>query len=199
MKIVTELLPIGKARPGLDLDQVLAIVLHWPDAPGQTAEETHDFWAGPDNKAGDSAHCAISENGVIVQCMPWHERAYHVGSSQVDPASGRSYTDLARGMFGEFASNPYRTSPNHCTIGIEMETLDELGTSTPETVTAAIDLCAYLCGQYHLNPATQIIRHIDVVGWKRCPAWYIDHPEDLDLFRDAVAQRIASGGDEGSS
>ncbi|MGO8696011.1 MAG: N-acetylmuramoyl-L-alanine amidase family protein [Rectinemataceae bacterium] len=192
MNLVQAFLPIGPARPGVPLDTVLAIVLHWPDAPGQTAEETHDYWAGGDNKEGASAHCAISENGAIIQCVPWREKAFHVGSSLPDPASGKIYTDLARNLFGAFAEDPASSSPNHCTIGIEMETVDDLGTYTPATIEAALELCVELCGQFHLDPATRIIRHVDVVGWKRCPAWYIDHPEDLDNFRAAVAAKMGS-------
>jgi N-acetylmuramoyl-L-alanine amidase len=193
MHIVQKLLPIGDARPGRNLDNILAIVLHWPAMPGQHAQAIADFWAGADNKDGASAHCAIDQDGTIVQTVPWTERAYHVGSSLVDPKSGKIYTDLAASLFGDFAPRtlPASTSPNHVTIGIEMCHLDEAGTYTPETVAAAVELCAYLCGQYHVDPATHIIRHIDVVGWKRCPAWYIDHPEDLDAFRQAVAAKMA--------
>jgi len=191
MKIVPALLPIGPARPGLALDNVLAIVLHWPAVPGQHAKAIRDYWASPDNAAGASAHCAIDQDGTIVQTVPWYERAYHVGSSQVDPASGRIYTDLARDLFGDWALYPQRTSPNHCTVGIEMCHVDAAGAYTHETVAAAVELCAYLCKQYHLEPGKRIIRHIDVVGWKRCPAWYIDHPAHLDAFRAAVAEAMA--------
>jgi N-acetylmuramoyl-L-alanine amidase len=168
-----------------------AIVLHWPGMAGQGARAVRDYWASPANSSGASAHCAIDQDGTIVQAIPWYERAYHVGSAQIDPVSMRIYTDFARELFGDFATQPKMTSPNHCTIGIEMCHVDEAGTYTPETVAAAVELCSYLCGQYHLDPATRIIRHVDVVGWKRCPAWYIDHPEDLDAFRAAVAEKMA--------
>lgn len=235
MVIKQNFLPIGPARPGAPLDKVLAIVLHWPAAPGQRAQITRDYWAGKDNKEGSSAHCIIDQDGTIIQAIPWNEKAFHVGSVLKDPASGQIYTDLARQMFGAYASNPATMSPNRVTIGIEMETtavsraeaieaddeaaradeagdkaavaaarakaatiraeanrIDALGAYTPETVAAAVELCAQLCQRYALDPATQIIRHIDVVGWKRCPAWYIDHPEDLDAFRAAVAERMSA-------
>jgi N-acetylmuramoyl-L-alanine amidase len=191
VKIVQNFLPIGPARPGTLLDKMLAIVLHWPADSGASALAIRNFWAGPDNKQGTSAHCAIDLDGTIVQVMPWGEKAFHVGSTLKDPASGQIYTDLARQMFGAYASNPATMSPNRVTIGIEMCHADEMGAYTPETVAAAVELCMQLCQRYALDPATQIIRHIDVVGWKRCPAWYIDHPEDLDAFRAAVADRIA--------
>lgn len=207
MKIVQELLPIGDARPGKNLANILAIVLHWPGAPGQHAEAIAKYWAGPGNTEGASAHCAIDQDGTIVQTVPWTELAYHIGSSVPDPASGKIYTDLARELFGEFADIPDpvhpQTSPNHVAIGIEMCHLDELGTYTPETVAAAVELCAYLSEQYHVDPATHIIRHHDVIGFngtthQNCPRWYVDHPEDLDVFRAAVAAKLAAPGDEGA-
>jgi N-acetylmuramoyl-L-alanine amidase len=191
MNIIQNYLPFGDARPGADLDNVLAIILHWPAAPGQTAEQTRNFWASADNTEGSSAHCVIDQDGSIQAAIPWHERAYHVGSSLVDPVSGKIYTDLARQLFGDYAANPKTTSPNHVTIGIEMATTDNLGTYTDATVTAAIELCAYLCEQYHLDPLTKIIRHYDVVGWKKCPAWYVAHPEDLIVFRQKAANKMA--------
>jgi N-acetylmuramoyl-L-alanine amidase len=199
MQIIQAFLPLGPARKGIKLDKVDGIVLHWPDAPNQTAEETRDFWAGSDNVQGDSANAVVSENGVIIQCMPWDEVAYHVGSSRPDPASGRIYTDLARQMFGYYALNPATTSPNHVLIGIEMETIDEDGTMTPETVEGTEELCAYLCNLCHLDPASRIITHHDVVGWKDCHRWYVNHPEDLDAFRAAVAAKMAEPGEEGAA
>ena len=109
----------------------------------------------------------------------------------MDPVSGRIYTDLARDLFGDYAKQPQRISPNRCTIGIEMETVDDLGTYTPETVAAAIELCAYLCGQYHLEPSTRIVTHNQIVGWKDCPRWMVNHPEDLEAFKAAVAEKMA--------
>jgi N-acetylmuramoyl-L-alanine amidase len=192
MQIIQSFLPIGPARKGIKLDKVLAVVLHWPAAPGQRAQETRNFWAGPANAEGSSAHCVIDEDGTIVQVMSWDEVAYHVGSAQPDPVSGRIYTDLARAMFGGYASNPKTTSPNHVTIGIEMATTDADGTYTPETVAAAVELCAQLCATYSLDPSADIVRHYDVVGWKKCPKWYVDHPEDLAAFHAAVATKLAN-------
>jgi len=190
MEITQSFLPVGPARPGAPLDEVRALVLHWPAASRQTARQVRDFWAGPGNTEGTSAHCAVSQDGTIVQAIPWTEKAYHVGSSAPDPASGRVYTELARTLFGDFAKSPKTTSPNHVTIGIEMCHLDALGTYAQATVDAAVELCAYLCKQYGLDPASRIITHRDVVGWKLCPKWYCDHPGDLDDFRGAVAAKM---------
>lgn len=193
MIIKQNFLPIGPSRPGTPLDRVLAIVLHWPADPGASALAIRNYWASSGNTAGASAHCAIDADGTIVQVMPWNERAYHVGSAQADPASGRVYTDQARELFGVFAANPKTTSPNHCTIGIEMCHTDMTGAYSDETVGAAVELCAQLCGRYGLEPSTQIIRHVDVVGWKQCPRWYIEHEDDFAAFKDRVSQAIQAG------
>jgi N-acetylmuramoyl-L-alanine amidase len=190
MNITQNFLPVGSARPGKTLTQILAIVLHWPADPGATATQIRNYWAGPGNTAGASAHCAIDQDGIIVQVMPWNEKAYHVGSSQIDPASGKIYTDLARSLFGVYASNPQTSSPNNCTIGIEMCHADMTGSYTGSTVEAAAELCAMLCREYKLDPVSKIVRHVDVVGWKQCPKWYIDHPNELDAFRQSVKQKI---------
>jgi N-acetylmuramoyl-L-alanine amidase len=191
MKIIQAMLPLGPARPGLALDSILALVLHWPAKAGQHAKDICDYWASADNREGASAHCAIDQSGMIYQALPWYEKAVAVGSSIPDPASGRIYTDLARALFGEYASNPKQRSPNRCTINIELCHVDGEGRMTGETVAAAVELCAYLCGQYHLEPRTRIVTHHLVVGWKDCPRWYTTHPEALEEFREAVAGRMA--------
>lgn len=192
MKIIEDYLPIGPARPGTFLKQIMAIVLHWPADPGATGMQIKNYWSSKDNSAGASAHCVINQDGSILQVMPWNEKAYHVGSSQIDPASGKIYTDLARSMFGSYASNPQKSSPNNCTIGIEMCHADMTGSYSLYTIQATAELCSMLCSTYHLDPLKNIIRHVDVVGWKQCPKWFIDHPKEFDDFRMAVKQRMES-------
>lgn len=190
MNIIEDYLPIGPARPGKVNKDILAVVLHWPADPGATGKQIRDYWASINNSGGASAHCVINQDGSIVQVMPWNEKAYHVGSSQIDPASGKIYTDLARSLFGPYASNPQTSSPNNCTIGIEMCHADKTGAYSEKTVESAIELCSMLCHTFNLDPLTNIIRHIDVVGWKECPRWYIEYPSDFDKFRYSVKNSI---------
>jgi N-acetylmuramoyl-L-alanine amidase len=190
MQIIDKLLTNKVPRPGLALDTVQGIVLHYPGVAKQSARDVVDFWQTNKGKVG-SAHLVIDLDGTIYRAIPVTEKAYHVGSMDPDPASGLIYTDLARRLFGDYAID-INKSPNRVTIGIEMCHTNAEGAYTPETVAAAVEVCTVLCKTYGLDPLTRIVTHHDVVGWKRCPAWYIDHPEDLDALRAAVAERMAT-------
>lgn len=48
-----------------------------------------------------------------------------------------------------------------------------------------IELCADLCKRYNLNPVKDIIRHYDISG-KRCPLYWVTHPEDFAKFKNEV-------------
>ena len=184
MKLTDDFLPVGcKARIGTALDVVLALVVHYPGKPNQRAKEVRDYWAGSDNKESASAHAVIDLDGSILQTLPWYEYAAAVGSTQVDQASGRIYTDQAREVFGNYASNPLHKSPNRVSISVEFCHVDNLGTMTPETLAAAVELFAMLAKKYSLNPRTRILRHWDVVGWKKCPLWFVEHTNDFITFR----------------
>jgi N-acetylmuramoyl-L-alanine amidase len=59
------------------------------------------------------------------------------------------------------------------------------------TYASLVKLCAYLCGKYAWDPLTQVLRHFDVTG-KLCPLWYVNYPEDWDVFRRDVAAEAAA-------
>lgn len=174
-------------RPYTKLDAVIAIVLHWPGNPGQSALDVRNYWeVAPGGNIG-SAHFIVDLDGSIVRAIPEDEKAYHVGSIKLDPKSNTIYTDFARQLFGRYAAQPDRLSPNAVTIGIEMCHLDWKGTFTKETLSSATKLCGILCRQLSLDPISRIITHYDVVGWKDCPRWFVNNPADLDSFRFDVA------------
>ena len=77
---------------------------------------------------------------------------------------------------------------NESFIQIEMCHPDESGKVSNATLTNVVCLCRELMKQYEI---TEIIRHYDVTG-KRCPLWYVDHPEEWE----ALKRRIVEGGDE---
>ena len=107
--------------------------------------------------------------------IPENEMAYHVGSQ-------KPYTEYARLKFG--------TYPNNSTIGIEMCVLDAEGSYDDATWKSAVDLCVELCRRHKLEPYRDITTHQSIVGWKVCPKWFRDHPEDLSLFRLEVSNAI---------
>ena len=193
MQIIHDFLTKNEySRPGKKLQKVLAIVIHWTANPGANAKENRDFFES--KKTGmsgyGSAHYIIDQNGIIIAAVPENEVAYHCGSSDKDPASGKVYTDEARRRFGKYASE--NSSPNLCTIGVELCPKDADGNFTNATINTAVELCADICRRYEL-PAQAITTHHDVVGWKDCPKLWTEKPYLLTAFQYTVDDKIQRG------
>ena len=195
MNLTENLLTVNPfSRPGTQRLPAQALIMHWTAVPLQPAWAVRNFFES--RKVGTSgygsAHYIIDPDGSILRCIPESEVAFHVGSDQVDPASGKIYTDWARAKFGDHATNPDSMSPNACTLGIEMCPIDSQGNYTDTTLASAVDLARDICGRFGLNPLVDIATHNMVVGWKDCPRLWVNHPEKLTEFRTAVAGHSAS-------
>jgi N-acetylmuramoyl-L-alanine amidase len=164
-----------------------AIILHWTGVPTQRAMTVWEYFENtcPDKKIYASAHYIIDLNGDIYQAIPDYEVAYHCGSSQIDPSSGKIYTDWARAKFGHYAANPKQNSPNNCTIGIEMCVIDNEGNFASETLQAAAELVAKLLKDHKLT-IDDIGTHNKVVGWKDCPRFWTNNPDLFEEFKNRV-------------
>ena len=180
------------SRPGKKLHNVMAIVLHWPAWANRSEKDVYDYFgdAIPNEKRFASSQYVIGLSGEILEVMPENEVSYHCGSSQKDPASGEVYTTKARELFGKYAIEHDRVSPNLCTIGIEICHVDTAGNMTKETIDAVKWLCTKLCVKYNLDPSTRILRHYDVVGWKQCPKYWCDHPDDYEQLKSEIALMV---------
>lgn len=188
-EISEDLLSINDySRPGRKLREVKAIVLHWTGNPGASAKANRDFFESRSTgtQGYGSAQYIVDMDGSVIRCIPEDEVAYHCGSGQVDPASGKIYTDYARQFFGDYCSNPSGNSPNNASIGIEMCPIDALGHFTIETWQATERLVIKLLKQYNLL-VTTITTHEKIVGWKSCPMLFHNHPEELDRFVSEVS------------
>ena len=73
-------------------------------------------------------------------------------------------------------------------IQIEMCHPDASGKISETTLDNVVWLCRELMERYGI---TEIIRHYDVTG-KKCPLWYVNHPEEWE----ALKERIMEGEDE---
>ena len=175
------------SRGGEKLCCVKAIVIHWLANPMQRALGCRKFFADrADGKSGyGSAHYIVDLDGSVIRCIPEEEIAYHVGSSQKDPASGKIYTDVCRCRLTS-------GNPNTCTIGIEHCHTDWQGKMTEATIAASAQLCADLCLKYKLDPMCDLLLHKEVVGWKNCHQWYVDNPADWVEFKSMVAASCAA-------
>lgn len=189
MIITNDYLTINQfSRCGRKLASVAAIIYHWVANPGTTAQQNRDFFElRKDGKHGyGSAHFIIDNNGSVIRCIPEDEEAYHVGSSQPDPASGTIYTDWARKKFGNYAVDYKVTSPNRVTIGIELCHLDWNGNFSLACIESARLIGKQLCEQFKLDPLQDIGTHNMVVGWKDCPRLWTQKQRLFEEFKKSL-------------
>lgn len=147
------------SRPGITLEQVNGVVIHYTANPGTDAMANRNYFESRKNMAESienkvSSHFIIGLDGTIIQCIPLTEISY--------------------------ASN----ERNKDTISIECCHPDQSGVFSEETKTALIQLTAWLCGEYHLNQ-DDIIRHYDVTG-KLCPKYYVKHPKKWKALKEEI-------------
>jgi N-acetylmuramoyl-L-alanine amidase len=192
MKIVDNVLTRNEyTRPGKLLADKRAVILHWVGVGGQKAQSVWEYFEHgcSHEKKYSSAHYCIDLDGAVLHLIPDDEVAYHCGSSQADPRSGKIYTDWARNVFGRYAMEPQHNSPNNASIGIEMCVIDNEGNFTLETLQAAAKLTASLCRMYTI-PLEHVGTHNMVVGWKDCPRLWTRYPDKFREFIDRVGQLL---------
>ena len=191
MKIIEKLLSINPfSRSGRRLSVCKGIVFHYVGVPGQKAVNVWNYFEKdcPADKHYSSAHYIIDLNGDIYHVVPDDEVAYHCGSEKSDPKSGRIYTDWARTKYGYYALDPVKTSPNYCTLGIEL-CIDSKGNFTEETLQSAVELAAKLLGDNKLS-VEDIGTHNLVVGWKDCPLPWVKNPALFEDFKERVKTKL---------
>jgi len=191
MDIRQDFITVNKySRPGKKRPETLGAVVHWTENPGTDAQFTRDFfedlkygiasYLDPKKKWYGSAHYAIGIGGEVVQIMPENEVAYHVGSL--------TYTQAAKDAFGKYCADPYKTSPNFCTVGVELCHPDWSGKFTDKTLEAAVELFADICYRHNIR-TTYLFRHYDITG-KNCPKWFVEEEKEFDKFQLEVTRTI---------
>ena len=147
------------SRPGEALDKIDGVVIHYVGNPGTTAHANRNYFESLSSGAEDtyaSSHFIVGLDGEVIQCVPLTEVAY--------------------------ASN----TRNEDTVSIEVCHPDETGQFSPVTYARTVELTAWLCRTFKLDPSQDVIRHYDVTG-KICPKYYVEHPEAWEAFRADVA------------
>ena len=151
------------SRPGEPLEEINGVVIHYVGNPDTTAQANRNYFeslSSGEEGVYASAHFIVGLEGEVVQCIPLTEIAY--------------------------ASN----SRNDDTVAIEVCHPDETGQFAPVTYDRVVELTAWLCKTFHLDPAADVIRHYDVSG-KLCPLYYVENPEAWDQFLADVAAKMA--------
>lgn len=152
-----QLLTINEySRPGIVLERVDGIVIHYTANPGTSAQNNRDYFEGlkDTHVTKASSHFIIGLKGEIVQCIPCDEWAY--------------------------ASN----ERNEDTISIECCIPDESGQFGQKTYNSLVELVSWLCFRYGLT-ADDILRHYDITG-KNCPKYYVEHEDAWETFCEDV-------------
>lgn len=144
------------SRPGIKVDAIKKIVVHYLGNPKTSAQENRDYFESLKNLQDTymSANYVVGTDGEIIQCVPDGEVAW---------ASNRA---------------------NYYSISIENCHHDESGKFTDSTYWSDVHLVAYLTEKYGLE-REDILRHYDITG-KDCPKWYVEHPDDWEQFKDDV-------------
>lgn len=147
------------SRPGLALEIINGIVVHYTANPGTDAEANRNYFEGrkdePDESANKvSSHYIIGLDGTIIQCIPLNEIAYASKERNAD------------------------------TISIECCHPDKTGKFSKSTYNSLVHLAAWLCSKYNLSKDS-VIRHYDVTG-KMCPLYYVDNGEAWDKLKDDI-------------
>ena len=150
------------SRPGDALEKINGAVIRYVGNPGTTAHANRNYLQSLSSGRENtyaSSHFIVGLEGEVIQCVPLTEIAY--------------------------ASN----TRNGDTVSIEVCHPDETGEFSPVTYDRTVELTAWLCRAFELDPETDVIRHYDVTG-KECPRYYVEHPEAWDGFRADVAAEM---------
>lgn len=164
--VTRELLTVNQwSRPGTPLEKIDGVVIHYVGNPGTSAEANRNYFESLSSGADGvyaSSHFIVGLEGEVLECVPLTEIAY--------------------------ASN----SRNQDTVSIEVCHPDETGEFSTVTYDRVVELTAWLCREFHLDPETDVIRHYDVTG-KDCPRYYVENPEAWErLLLDVSAEMTAA-------
>lgn len=169
--------------------EVKGLVLHSVGCPQPDPNVFYNTW----NQSGKKAccHAVIGDEGVVIQCLPWTMRGWHVGSD-----SRGSFNNTHIGVeMTESSTIKYTSGSNW------EETSD--GVATKEhvlsTYKTAVELFAFLCDKYNLNPLDDgvIVSHSEAhklgYGSNHGDVEHIwrKFNLDMDMFRQSVSDKLA--------
>ena len=150
------------SRPGTELEKINGVVIHYVGNPGTTARANRNYFESLSTGADGvyaSSHFVVGLEGEVIQCVPLTEISY--------------------------ASN----TRNEDTVAVEVCHPDETGEFSPVTYHRVVELTAWLCREFRLDPAADVIRHYDVTG-KICPKYYVENQEAWEAFLADVEQTV---------
>ncbi len=157
IKVQQELLSYSDySRPGIKMEKIENIVIHYTSVPGTTAADKRDYYESLKDKkdATESVHFIIDLDGTIVQCIPVTETAC--------------------------ASKAYNVN----SISIEYCNTASDGSMSNKTYESMVALVAHLCKEYDI-PVKKVIRHSDITG-SMCPLYFVQNEDAWEKFKKDI-------------
>ena len=154
------LTPNEYSRPGLAMEPITGVVIHYVGNPGTQGISNRNFFESlkDNHETSVSSHFIIGLQGEIIQCVPLDEVAY--------ANRGRNFD----------------------TISIECCHPDEEGQFNEATYEALVQLAAYLLNTYGLGEEA-LLRHYEVTG-KICPRYYVENPEAWETLKNDIMKEV---------
>lgn len=154
------LTPNSYSRPQTPLYEVNSIVVHYTGNPGTTAINNRNYFENLKTK-----HTTYASSHYVI--------GLEGELIQCVPLNEVAYASNHR---------------NNDSISIETCHPDSNGKFTDATYDSLVALVALLIHEYDLE-RDDIIRHYDVTG-KKCPLYFVDHPDEWEDFKDDVMSYI---------
>ena len=162
--VTADLLPMNRwSRPVINLEEINGVVLHYVGNPATSAQANRNYFASlasGEENTFASSHFIVGLEGEVIQCIPLTEIAYTSNDRNSD------------------------------TIAIEVCHPDETGQYASTTYQRVVELTAFLCKEFKLDPETEVIRHYDVTG-KLCPKYYVENPQSWDVLLQDITAKLA--------
>lgn len=174
-----------------------------PEAEGVAVPDYVTESLLPPNRYSRPGHELTEINGVVI---------HYVGNPATTAAANRNYfASLATGTENTYASSHFivglegeviqciplteiayaSRDRNSDTVAIEVCHPDAGGEFSAVTYDRVVELTAWLCAQFDLDAETDVLRHYDVTE-KRCPLYYVEHPEAWDAFLADTAAAVSA-------
>lgn len=148
------------SRPGISMEKVNYIAIHYTANPGSSAIANRNYFENlkDSHETKASSHFIVGLEGEIVQCIPTAEISYATNERNVD------------------------------SVSIECCHADESGQFNEATYQSVVELTAWLCNRFGLS-IDAVIRHYDVTG-KDCPRYYVQNPDAWEQLKADIQAKM---------
>jgi len=167
------------------------IMVHSTGVAQPDVEVFLNTWNQPD--VDQCVHAFVHQGGVV-ETLPWNWRGWHAGSP---PGGGNSANNTHIAF--EILEPAGHTYQGGTMVGYDVEKNAGYFAAVYRN---AVELSAYLCRRYHLDPLRDIVDHHEgydlgiATGHRDVMHWFPKHHKSMDTLR-ADVQALLEGGEQG--